>query len=215
MRLHFRKQLTELRTKAGLSQEALAEKLGVSRQTVCNWERGVYYPHKECLQKMCGLFGVKESYYYGDPSSLAEEEVAASSAAAELSMSAEQVPEASRPMASMRKRVAFWLVFGLFAFFVVVVSAILMLAYFPYKQGGDYNLSIAAWNFSYECIVGLIVAGMLLFLALLGCLAWRFIKMYGLKAQKEERCQAKLDKCKAKLGRQTDEDKVQSEEKTR
>lgn len=33
--------LTSLRTRAGLSQAALADKLGVSRQTINRWENGL------------------------------------------------------------------------------------------------------------------------------------------------------------------------------
>ena len=33
--------LFNARTKSGLSQEAVAEKLGVSRQTISKWETGV------------------------------------------------------------------------------------------------------------------------------------------------------------------------------
>ena len=33
-------KITELRKKSGLSQEAFAEKIGVSRQSVSKWESG-------------------------------------------------------------------------------------------------------------------------------------------------------------------------------
>ncbi len=36
----FSSNLRRLREKVGLSQDALAEKLSVSRQTVSSWERG-------------------------------------------------------------------------------------------------------------------------------------------------------------------------------
>lgn len=208
--------ITNLRESVNMSQEELADLMGVSRQTVCNWERGVYRPRKDCLQKMYELFGVKESYFYEEPSSLAEEEAAAAvSEAAEAALPAEQVVAQVLPMISPRKRAAFWLMFGLLAFLVVAVSVVLMLAYFPYEQVGDVYTTVVVWNFSYGCIVGMIAAGMLLCLVLLALLAWRFIKKYGFKAKKIQECQAKLDTCQAKLGGQNADDKVQSEEKTR
>ena len=173
------------------------------------------YKEQMCFH-MCELFGVKEGYFYEEPSSLAEEEAAAAvSEAAEPSLHAEQVVAQELPGISPRKRAAFWLMFGLLAFLVVAVSVVLMLAYFPYEQVGDVYTTVVVWNFSYGCIVGMIAAGMLLCLVLLALLAWRFIKKYGFKAKKIQECQAKLDTCQAKLGGQNADDKVQSEEKTR
>ena len=47
-----------LRKQRGLSQEDLAEKAGVSRQAVSNWERGVAMPDVEMLNRLTTLFDV-------------------------------------------------------------------------------------------------------------------------------------------------------------
>lgn len=47
-----------LRRRAGLSQDQLAERLGVSRQAVSRWENGSATPGLEKLQGMCRCFGV-------------------------------------------------------------------------------------------------------------------------------------------------------------
>ena len=39
----FSEKLTDLRRKAGLSQEQLADRLGVTRQSVSKWEGGLSY----------------------------------------------------------------------------------------------------------------------------------------------------------------------------
>ncbi len=46
------------RKKTGLSQEALAEKLGVSRQAVSKWETGEAEPDTGKLKPLAGIFGV-------------------------------------------------------------------------------------------------------------------------------------------------------------
>ena len=46
------------RKKMGWSQEALAEKLSVSRQTVSRWETGEALPDVEKVVLLAGLFGV-------------------------------------------------------------------------------------------------------------------------------------------------------------
>lgn len=47
--------LHELRTKKGLSQDELAEKLFVTRQAVSRWENGDTTPNVETLKLLSGL----------------------------------------------------------------------------------------------------------------------------------------------------------------
>ena len=54
----FGQKLQTLRKEAGLSQEALAETLGVSRQAVSKWERDSGYPETEKLLAIARLFHV-------------------------------------------------------------------------------------------------------------------------------------------------------------
>ncbi|MDO5601661.1 MAG: helix-turn-helix transcriptional regulator [Oscillospiraceae bacterium] len=51
-------QLKNARAKAELTQEEVAEKLGVSRQTVSNWENGRSYPDIVSMITLSGVYGV-------------------------------------------------------------------------------------------------------------------------------------------------------------
>ena len=54
--------ILELRTKRGLSQEELAEKVFVTRQAVSNWETGKTQPDIETLTKIAEYFDVSVEY---------------------------------------------------------------------------------------------------------------------------------------------------------
>ncbi|ALS21545.1 Xre family transcriptional regulator [Paenibacillus naphthalenovorans] len=54
----FAEKLKNERKKKGWSQEELAEKLFVSRQSVSKWENGQNYPSIEIIIKVSDLFGV-------------------------------------------------------------------------------------------------------------------------------------------------------------
>ncbi|MFD1067319.1 helix-turn-helix domain-containing protein [Oceanobacillus locisalsi] len=56
------KHIQYYRKRDGLTQEDLAEKLLVSRNSVSNWERGKNYPDIEMLWKMSILFNVTIDY---------------------------------------------------------------------------------------------------------------------------------------------------------
>ena len=54
--MKFGDKLIELRKKNGYSQEELAEKLGVSRQSVSKWESNNTYPETDKIVQICNLF---------------------------------------------------------------------------------------------------------------------------------------------------------------
>jgi len=60
----------ELRTKKGLSQEQLAEKVYVTRQAVSRWENGETVPNTETLKLLSKLFGVSINTILGSPRQL-------------------------------------------------------------------------------------------------------------------------------------------------
>lgn len=57
-RMELSKRIKELRTEKGWSQETLAERAYVSRQTISNWETEKSYPDVHSLLILCDVFGV-------------------------------------------------------------------------------------------------------------------------------------------------------------
>ncbi len=55
-------KLRELRTRSGLTQNEIATKLGVSGQTILNWENGIYEPKINQLIQLADLFNVSVDY---------------------------------------------------------------------------------------------------------------------------------------------------------
>ena len=62
--------ILELRTKKGLSQEELAEKVYVTRQAVSRWETGETIPNTETLKLLSKLFDVSINTLLGSPRKL-------------------------------------------------------------------------------------------------------------------------------------------------
>lgn len=51
--------LKKLRTEKGLSQDALGEVLGISRQSVSKWEQGNSTPDIDNIGQACRIYGVR------------------------------------------------------------------------------------------------------------------------------------------------------------
>ena len=62
----FADKVLNLRKRAGLSQEELAERLGVSRQAISRWEMGLAMPDASNLLQLSGLFRVTVDYLIND-----------------------------------------------------------------------------------------------------------------------------------------------------
>jgi transcriptional regulator with XRE-family HTH domain len=62
--------IRDLRNKAGLSQDELAEKVFVTRQAVSRWENGETVPNTETLKLLSGLFNVSINTLLGSPRQL-------------------------------------------------------------------------------------------------------------------------------------------------
>ena len=62
--------LLQLRTGRGLSQEALAEKVFVTRQAVSRWENGETVPNTETLKLLSRLYDVSINTLLGSPRQL-------------------------------------------------------------------------------------------------------------------------------------------------
>jgi len=61
--LKFSDKVKNMRKEKGISQEILAEKIGVSKRTVQNYETAAMYPkNREVYKKMADVFGVDVNY---------------------------------------------------------------------------------------------------------------------------------------------------------
>lgn len=88
-------RLTQLRTQAGLSQDALAEQLGVSRQSVSKWETDGSIPDLNRLVKLSTVFGVTlDELVKGEAGQSPEPEADGSSASASESGQSAAAPAA-------------------------------------------------------------------------------------------------------------------------
>jgi len=56
--MNLKENLKKLRKENNLSQEELAEKLNVSRQSVSKWEQGITYPEMDKMLEICKLFNL-------------------------------------------------------------------------------------------------------------------------------------------------------------
>ncbi|MDD6090358.1 MAG: zinc ribbon domain-containing protein [Clostridiales bacterium] len=68
--MEIKNVILQLRTKKGLSQDELAEKLYVTRQAVSRWETGETVPNTETLKLLSKLFDVSINTLLGSPRKL-------------------------------------------------------------------------------------------------------------------------------------------------
>lgn len=60
------KKIAEFRKRRGLQQEEFADRIGVSRQALSQWETGKQIPRSDKIQEICSVFGVSAQTFYGE-----------------------------------------------------------------------------------------------------------------------------------------------------
>lgn len=60
------KKMIELRKQNGLSQQDLADRLGVSRQAISRWETGAVQPLADSVKSLAQVFQVSTDYLLND-----------------------------------------------------------------------------------------------------------------------------------------------------
>lgn len=67
MKEHIGRHIAHYRKKAGMTQEQLAEKMGVTSQAVSKWENGLTCPDLDSVAELAGFLGVAvEQLIHGD-----------------------------------------------------------------------------------------------------------------------------------------------------
>lgn len=64
--MSFVKKMIELRKQNGLSQQDLADRLGVSRQAISRWETGAVQPLADSVKSLAQVFQVSTDYLLND-----------------------------------------------------------------------------------------------------------------------------------------------------
>lgn len=60
----IRISLAAARVNAGLTQEAAAKKIGVTKQTIINWEKGKIVPRIPEMEMLSRIYGIPQDYIF-------------------------------------------------------------------------------------------------------------------------------------------------------
>ncbi|MCH5148375.1 MAG: helix-turn-helix domain-containing protein [Clostridiales bacterium] len=102
-------KIWRLRESRHMSQEELAEKLGVSRQTVSNWENDKAVLDAEKLAKLCTVFGVSaDDMLNGE----------------EIPQPIVQISETASPSERKEGKRLFSIVFAVIAVILIIIAAV-------------------------------------------------------------------------------------------
>lgn len=61
--MEFKDKLKQLRQEKGLSQQALADAIHISRSAVAKWENGLGFPSEDSVEALTAYFHVEENYF--------------------------------------------------------------------------------------------------------------------------------------------------------
>jgi len=128
----FKENLKTLRKSKGLSQEELATRLNVVRQTISKWEKGLSVPDADLLIRISEILEVSVSELLG---AKIEKEAEIGAVAEQLSRINEQLAIRNRRSRRIWKTVAIVLIAFLVAGLLMVVLGMTSLSYYKTDPG--------------------------------------------------------------------------------
>ena len=130
----FADKLIRLRKKAGWSQEELAARLDVSRQSVSKWESAQSIPDLEKIVRLSKLFGVTTDYLLKDE--MTDEEMPKESSK-ESEVRYVSMQEANRFM-EIKEQTSKMIAYGVF---LCIISPLCLLLLGVFSESGAYGIS--------------------------------------------------------------------------
>lgn len=116
-------KIYECRKRGGMTQEELADRLGVSRQAVSKWEQDAAFPETEKVLELCRLFHLSsDELLFGTPEE-AEAVPPTEPAEAEGAEGGPVAPEKAADRPKKRDVSKTWNVFSILGFFMAVGAA--------------------------------------------------------------------------------------------
>ena len=164
-------KITELRKKNGLSQEELAEKLDVSRQSISKWESAQSIPDMNRILKMSEVFGVSTDLLLKDDVEITDDRKNVDTVETYGNARAVSIEEAGEFLL-FREQSSGRVAFGVL---LCILSPVLLIVLSGFQAGGILSLSEMT-----VCAIGLIVL-----LLMVGCAVAIFVT-YSLQGQRYE-----------------------------
>lgn len=134
----FQENLKALRRKKGMSQEELAARLHVVRQTISKWEKGLSVPDSDLLIKLAEVFEVSVSELLGER---IEAEEQPNALAEQLSRINEQLAIKNRRAARIWK-VCGWIACGILALQLLLILFSTLLSASPSSTDTTVSMEI-------------------------------------------------------------------------
>ncbi|MBR5231812.1 MAG: helix-turn-helix transcriptional regulator [Clostridia bacterium] len=154
--------IKKIRNEKGMTQEAAAEALGVSRQTVSNWENGRSYPDIISVIKMSEIYSVSLDRLLKEEESMSYREYLEESTNTVKSSKRRMITEAAIGLAGawIMAMAAFWLTVGglELGFLLPTMNVLLAVIFFAAALWMGYQNLFCKWKWLAVPVFGLMYA---------------------------------------------------------
>ena len=161
-----------LRRQIGLSQEELGVKIGVSRQTVSQWELNALQPKADNLKALCKIFSVSADYLLSDDEK--EGGMPGNELAIAQDTGEDALPMPGKKGISLRAKVL--LVFSSLLTVFIVILACLIVSLFSYPETGDPAVTVSVLGLSKGGVIAIVTLLAIIAILIVSIFVWYQVK---------------------------------------